>query len=194
MKWVLIFLLAWQAAAFEFSGRVAQIIDGDSLRIKFGTGEIRVRLFGIDAPEIKQRGGWAAKRLLEELTAGHKVRLKVVDVDKYGRLVAWAWANEINLNSMMIYLGWAWHYRRYSSDFSLAVAEIAARKARRGLWHDKTPQSPWMFRRHPDAAARAPYWLNRTGVRHRPGCRYYRHGAGRLTPKKQGRACAICRG
>ncbi len=194
MKWLIVFLLAWRACAFEFSGEVARVVDGDSLSVKFGTGEIRVRLFGIDAPEINQIGGWAAKRLLEDLTAGHKIRLRVVDVDKYGRLVAWAWANEINLNRWMIYEGWAWHYRRYSSDFSLFVAEKAAKKAGRGLWHNKTPQSPWMFRRQPVAAQRAPHWLNQTGVRHWPGCRYYRQGAGRLIRKKEGRACAICGG
>ena len=43
--------------------------------------------------------------------------------------------------------GYAWHFKKYSSDIQLANAELKARKARLGLWADKFPKAPWDWRR-----------------------------------------------
>lgn len=59
------------------------ITDGDTIR----AGDVRVRLWGIDAPEMSEAGGQAAKQHLRRITAGQELRCEVVDVDRYGRLV-----------------------------------------------------------------------------------------------------------
>ena len=51
----------------------------------------RVRLFGIDAPELTQRGGWKARGALIGLAGGHEVAVEPVDLDCYGRIVARVW-------------------------------------------------------------------------------------------------------
>ena len=46
----------------------------------------------------------------------------------------------------------AWHYKQYARDQAsdergaYAEAEVAARDARAGLWHDVAPVAPWEWR------------------------------------------------
>lgn len=75
------------------------------------------------------------------------VTVRPHDRDRYGRTVA-----EIilpdgrNLNRELVRNGFAWHYRRYSSDQTLEALEQEAGDNRRGLWHDPHPVPPWEFR------------------------------------------------
>jgi len=81
----------------------AYVVDGDTLRC----GSERLRLLGIDAPEIERCPRWrvcapgdgqAAKRSLSlALRFGH-VRYEPVTVDRYGRTVAIVWAGRANLS------------------------------------------------------------------------------------------------
>ena len=56
-------------------------------------------------------------------------------------------ANGSELGLLMIEAGYAWHFKRYSSDVLLANAEIKARKNQLGLWADETPVAPWDWRK-----------------------------------------------
>ena len=60
------------------------VTDGDTLR----SGDLRIRLWGIDAPELKDAGGPEAKQALADLTNGQPLVCDVVDVGKYGRMIA----------------------------------------------------------------------------------------------------------
>ncbi|RME42015.1 MAG: hypothetical protein D6791_18790 [Chloroflexi bacterium] len=66
--------------------KVTRVIDGDT----FETDRRKhpVRLANVDAPELNQRGGKAAKAALSRLIAGQEVSIKTVARDKYGRAVA----------------------------------------------------------------------------------------------------------
>ncbi|MBO9707999.1 MAG: thermonuclease family protein [Caulobacter sp.] len=109
--------------------------DGDTLRCD---GE-RVRLFGVDAPELK-RGKTpaepfadAARLELERLTRG-RVACRFVDRDRYGRFVGKCWSSTSpDVNAAMIRSGLASEYRRYSKGL-YAKVEDEARTARRGAW------------------------------------------------------------
>lgn len=46
----------------------------------------------------------------------------------------------------MIKQGMAWHYKKYSSDPVYAKLESEARNNRVGLWQDKNPIAPWLWR------------------------------------------------
>lgn len=111
--------------------------DGDSFRI----GEIRYRLFGVDAPEFDQtcsRDGqqWACGRVaseqLSKLITGREVRCVAISTDTYGRVVAKCSVGGTDINRSMVASGLAVAFRRYSTDY--VSAEDAARSARRGLW------------------------------------------------------------
>ena len=65
-------------------GRQVHVIDGDTFR--YGTE--RVRLRGIDTPELNEPGGQAARLRLEELLRSGPVRVVPHGRDVYDRLVA----------------------------------------------------------------------------------------------------------
>lgn len=60
------------------------VTDGDTLRVN----DIGIRLWGIDAPEMSETGGSAAKRGLRQLTGRAQLTCNVKDTDRYGRIVA----------------------------------------------------------------------------------------------------------
>lgn len=123
----------------------ARVIDGDTIAVN-GT---RVRLFGIDSPEINQRcGGEAcgllAKAALERMTRNAVVTCVERDRDRYGRVVAQCATLGGDLGARLVALGLATAYRRYSLIY--ADHEDAARAEKLGIWAARfTP--PEQYRR-----------------------------------------------
>ena len=116
----------------------ANITDGDSLKI-FNR---KVRLFGIDAPEIKQKCTnymgtlyncvKVAKNALINKIAAEKVYCHYKDLDRYRRALSICWVKNINLNLWLVHNGYAVAYRRYSNKF--IKAEMRARNKKIGIW------------------------------------------------------------
>ncbi len=126
----------------ELSGS-AYVIDGDTLRI----GAERVRLIGIDAPELDQTcratgGGIACGKLAREhlraIAESGQVRCSADGFDRYGRLLGRCSAGGIDLNATMVSDGWAVDYGGYAAE------EHQARQAGRGIWaYDFDTPSDW---------------------------------------------------
>jgi endonuclease YncB( thermonuclease family) len=136
------------AAPLTFSGKVVKVIDGDTVDVLRDGRPLRVRLFGIDAPEKGQPFGQAAKRYATELTALKVVEVRGETLDRYGRTVGeLLLPGGQSVNRRLVEAGYAWHYAKYSNDPVLARLEQEARAARRGLWQDKAPEPPWDYRR-----------------------------------------------
>ncbi|PVM92797.1 thermonuclease family protein [Caulobacter endophyticus] len=117
--------------------------DGDTLRC----GPDRVRLHGVDAPEVRrgqtraQPFAYEARALLVRLTRG-RVGCRVVGQDRYGRHVARCWSDASpDLNAALIRSGLTTEYRRYSKG-AYAAAEAEARRTRRGVWASGQPHTP----------------------------------------------------
>ncbi len=127
--------------------RVVSVHDGDTLRaIDASKVEHKIRLHGIDAPEIGQPFGNVSRDRLTALIKGKAVEVHVEDRDRYGRTVGRLEIDGRDINRQMVADGLAWHYTRYSDDARLAAAEREARAARRGLWRDAAPVAPWDWR------------------------------------------------
>ncbi len=64
--------------------------------------------------------------------------------DRYGRIIGEViLPNGESLNRLLISQGYAWHYKKYSKDASLAELENQAQGDKVGLWQDKNPIAPW---------------------------------------------------
>lgn len=202
-----------------FWGEVVGVSDGDTITmLDRAKKEHKIRLLGIDCPELSQPHGMDAKKTMSALVLGKDVVVTTGKRDKYGRVLGSVYVLKplINVNLKMIEKGWAWHYKEYSDDKQLAKAEAAARKAKLGLWKDEMPTPPWEYRKSqrekgkaaansqeskaepretPRATTPTPqYWLNtKTNVRHAQSCRWFKKTkAGRLCTVKEGKPCGIC--
>ena len=141
------------ASSYDLSGRVhiTKVGDGDSLR----SGNLRIRLFGIDAPELKQQCadqngvlwdcGVAAQRQLNGLIDTNKeLQCSLRDVDRYGRLIMQCFNGATDIGAAMVRSGHALAYGHFS-DLYIAEEE-QAKTALKGIWRG-TFSPPWEWRR-----------------------------------------------
>lgn len=144
------FLLAFTLSAAEIRGRVTAVSDGDTLTVldDLDGGKFRVRLYGIDAPEKRQRFGAEARDHLSGLVLKKPVIIRYREIDRYGRIIGKVFLSGKDIGLMMLESGFAWHYSRYDNSADYIEAERSARIKRRGLWQDDTPVKPEDFRHH----------------------------------------------
>ena len=140
------------AKVLKAQARVTSVIDGDTLKVRFGDGtRTTVRLIGIDTPETKkagtpvQCGGRAATSRMKQLALrngrGRSVTIRTdptQDVtDAYGRLLSYVSAQGHDFGRIMVGSGWAKTYVYGGTAFqrvgAYRKAERAARSARKGV-------------------------------------------------------------
>jgi endonuclease YncB( thermonuclease family) len=142
-------------------GRVLHVIDGDTIRVQLDSGPLVVRLSSIDAPERAQPWGREAQAALASRVGGKDVSLEVVSQDRYERVVAIVYMNDVNeaesVNAWLVQQGHAWTYRRYARDEALCQWEAEARDDGLGLWKRSLdpPVPPWEWRRRAAGDAKA---------------------------------------
>jgi len=118
----------------------------ESATILVSDHQVKIRLFGIDAPERGQAYSQKSKEALADLVFGKEIRVVVCDKDRYGRTVGDIFVGSTFVNEKMVRDGWAWNYARYSKSKHYAELEREAREARKGLWAGKQPVPPWEYR------------------------------------------------
>ncbi|UPU37838.1 thermonuclease family protein [Geomonas paludis] len=125
---------------------------------------MKVRLYGIDAPETEKKKNRKTGRVskpgqpygeesfqaLKRKIGGQRVTVEVRDIDRYRRAVSVVRLGGRDINQEMVREGFAWAYRQYldrpyASEYFRAEEE--ARRERRGLWRQGNPQPPWEFRK-----------------------------------------------
>ncbi len=145
------------ASSRTVEGEVTRVIDGDTVTLTTREGtKLRVRLYGIDAPEVRhekiagQPFGNEARSALKALVLGRGVTVEIVDIDAHRRMVGIVHRSGMDINLEMVRSGYAWAYRRYlSAPYASRYldAEREARGKRLGLWKDANPDPPWEFKR-----------------------------------------------
>lgn len=128
-------LLAATTASAIIACTAPTVHDGDTLRC----GADRIRLFGVDAPEVRRGNvaaeplAYEARDLLISLTR-ERVGCRVVATDRYKRHVARCWSSASpDLNAAMIRSGLTTEWRAYSHG-AYAGPQDEARAAQRGVW------------------------------------------------------------
>ena len=137
-----------------------KVSDGDTMNVqkvengKF-TGEvIKIRMFGIDAPEKTQDYGIESKQALEKLVNGKTLEIEEKNRDRYGRTVAVVYVNGKNINEEMVKNGNAWWYQEYDKkDTKMQAYQENAKKNKLGLFGKKGYVEPWNYRKEKKAAA-----------------------------------------
>lgn len=121
--------------------------DGDTLI----NGDQRIRLWGIDAPELSQTcdGGTTlcgkqARDALQELIDSGQLKCIEKDVDYWKRSIALCHRGSIDLSKDMVRQGWALAYRQYSDDY--IDDEAFAKLSKVGIWLG-TFIEPWKWRK-----------------------------------------------
>jgi len=145
---ILTFFLSQTLSSTEIYG-VPIIIDGDTVNIN----NKKIRLEGIDAPEIKQQckkpflkisaiisfefdkgyscGVMAKKKLVDKIN-NSKIKCISSSKDRYKRFLATCFKDKINLNKWMVRNGNAVAYKRYSKDY--LRDEAYAKENKLGIW------------------------------------------------------------
>ena len=89
------------------------VVDGDTIRCN----DARVRLWGIDAPEMSEPDGHRSRRHLVVLTRGQRVVCRPRGRDRYRRVVARCFVGTTDLACAMVAAGHAKDWPRYSRGF-----------------------------------------------------------------------------
>ncbi|AAL81422.1 endonuclease [Pyrococcus furiosus DSM 3638] len=143
----------------ELRGKVVGVVDGDTVYVELESGgKVKVRLVGIDAPELEEeimrpgeygnitntscllKYGKIAKDYLRNLTLGKEVVL-IMDRyqgerDKYGRLLAYLYLDSTDVNELMVEKGLArvFYEKKFEKMKEYLKKEEIARENRYGLW------------------------------------------------------------
>ena len=129
-------------------GIVVKVYDGDTITLQNNNGTYKIRLAGIDAPESRQAYGNVSRNYLYNMVRDRFVYAEVQNKDRYGRYVAKIMLDNTDVNAEMLRAGLAWHYKQYNNNYEYAMLEQEAKKNRRGLWIEKNPIPPWIYRRN----------------------------------------------
>lgn len=152
----ILLLTGTACAGRTVEGMVRAVYDGDTVLLNTrGENRLKVRLYGIDAPETRkpdkpgQPYGDISRRTLMFKIMGRRVTAEIVDIDQYKRAVAVISYQGRDINREMVAEGMAWAYRHflqgaYASEY--IGAEEGARSHRTGIWRDTNPLPPWEFR------------------------------------------------
>lgn len=153
----LLLLTGTAYAGRTVEGMVRAVYDGDTVLLATREeSRLKVRLYGIDAPETKkpdragQPYGDISKRTLMYKIMGRRITAEIVDIDQYKRAVAIIRYEGRDINREMVSEGMAWAYRQYLQapyESEYIGSENRARSRRIGLWRESNPHPPWEFRR-----------------------------------------------
>ncbi|ECN1823326.1 nuclease [Salmonella enterica subsp. enterica serovar Enteritidis] len=138
-------------AEADITGKIVRVLDGDTVEILAGNVATRVRLNGIDAPEKSQPFGQRSRQALTAIVGGKTVLAVGEKRDRYGRLLATLILDGRDINATQVYSGMAWVYRYkgLATEPEYLRYERDARTARRGLWSEKEPVEPSIWRQRP---------------------------------------------
>ena len=193
-----IFTLFSYAFAAEYTIKVIDNHDGDTLTVELNGKKEKVRLVGVDTAEIAQ-GYWGeeARKYVENLTKGKTLKLEtdIQERDMYGRILGYVFIDDKFLNLMLLEDGYAMlltYPPNVKYVYKFTEAQKKAREAGKGIWNPKKglTQSPYDFRHNKDNTIKKPEQTNtaspsstiskakvhvniKSMVYHLPGCKNY---------------------
>ena len=148
---VLCLLFHLDAHASTLAGRVIEVNSGDVITIYNLNRPVRIRLLGVDAPELDQAFGDVARKHLSDLVCDKSVLVDYSGIAADSSLTGRVLLNNTDIGAQMIRDGAAWLDQNNQDRLSATDREVyqlsqeAARSERRGLWQAENPVAPWDF-------------------------------------------------
>ncbi len=145
------------AIAFGNEFTAVVVYDGDTFKAEGCGIEIKVRLAGIDAPEISKRKNELSqsfakksKQFLAEMVLGKQIKLKGYGMGPYNRQICEVFIGKTNINIELVKLGLAQIYEgKHPKDLEYLIYEEAQQKAieeRKGIWSQTEYITPKKWR------------------------------------------------
>jgi endonuclease YncB( thermonuclease family) len=129
------------------AGKVVTVIDGNTLEIFTSENETyKILLYGIDSPELDQEYGEKAKRFLEKLTLNKSISVEIQGKDRLGNRLGIVMIDGEDPREKLLEEGLAWTAERNPIVEFENIKEKSREKGK-GLWKEKDPTPPWIFRR-----------------------------------------------
>jgi endonuclease YncB( thermonuclease family) len=147
---IVVFCLSTADAASLF-GRVIDVNSGDVITISNLNRPVRVKLLGVDAPELDQAFGDVARKHLSDLIFDKGVLVEYAGIASDSSLTGRVLLNNVDIGAQMIRDGAAWFEPNGGSRLSESDRDVyqqseqAARSEKRGLWQAENPTAPWEF-------------------------------------------------
>jgi endonuclease YncB( thermonuclease family) len=151
IPWMILFLwvLAGSVQAHTLQGKVTRVSDGDTLWVAVDSKSkpIKLRLQGMDAPEICQLWGKEAQQALNARLLGQTVSLKILAKDDYHRSLGRITHRGQDVGQWLVREGHAWSYSYSRRAGPYAADQAQAQAGRLGLWASMIrPVEPRQFR------------------------------------------------
>jgi len=129
------------------AGKVVTVIDGNTLEIFTSENETyKILLYGIDSPELDQEYGEKAKRFLEKLTLNKSINVEIQGKDRLGNRLGIVMIDGEDPREKLLEEGLAWTAER-NPIVEFETIKEKSREKGKGLWKEKDPTPPWIFRR-----------------------------------------------
>ena len=134
--------------ASQWVGWVTKVVDGDTLHVQPAQGGAsqKLRIKGIDAPEVCQAWGMQSREALARLVWGQRVTVQLNDVDDHGRWLANVFVNGEDVGARLVAQGHAWSYQFRRDPGPYVFQQQQAAINRLGLFGQPQAMRPREFR------------------------------------------------
>lgn len=105
-------------------GTILAVHDGDTVTLITDSEVRKIRLAGIDAPELKQAYGIESRNALKQDVLNQTVTVDTNKTDRYGRAVGKVLLNREDVNLKQVSRGLAWVYTDYIKELSAGDREL----------------------------------------------------------------------
>lgn len=126
---------------------LVQVVDGDTVAVRWKRKVEHLRLLRVDTPERGQPRYEESAEFLRNFLTGKQLQLEFEDPvtfarDTYGRLLVYLFANGENVNVAIVHAGWSRFWTKYGEGKyadQFEAAEETAKSQGRGIWKDSRP-------------------------------------------------------
>jgi endonuclease YncB( thermonuclease family) len=149
---VIFFLSPSYVEAAVLKGRCVLVEEGDIIKVLVNRKMLLIRLESIDCPEKGQAFEKESREWMKSMAFRKKVRVEVLSFEGERLIVGRVYVDDKDLSMELVTAGLAWYYKGHGGDRYLSKAQKKAKKKKIGIWSQKKPKPPWIFKKEKEEA------------------------------------------